>query len=67
MSLSINKPIFIQKLKALFKNKGLDEDQFAEKLGGLIADHIGSATVSTTITGVAPSGPVTGAGQGSLL
>jgi len=66
MSVAVNYPIFVEDMKALFKNRDLNENQWAEALCGIIQDHILSAGVNTTVTGTAGTTPVTGAGIGGL-
>ena len=66
MSLALNYPQFQDNMKALFKNRDLDEDQWTEALCQLIQNHILSAGVNTAVTGTAGSVPVTGTGTGGL-
>jgi len=74
--MALNKAILETAIKAVFdqqaaKNQPNDDpaisrQEMAQGLANAIDDYIKSGIVNTTLTGVSPSGAVTGTGIGSI-
>ena len=63
----LNKTALETQLKSFFATNDRSPDDAASALAGIIDGYIRTATVTTTVTGVAtPAGVVTGAGTGGL-
>lgn len=72
----LNKTVLEQAIKAMFDKQAAKEQtsddpvvsrqEMAQDLANAIDAYVKSGTVNTTITGVSPSGAVTGTGTGTI-